>query len=150
MPACSWAISARAERRARSSDAAAEKALRERVDSGEPVRLQVDMGFLPCFDFGGQDYHFGGRLVAACGRDQASGDYLVADRVAELRRVPAARLAAARSSRFKPFPPGRAWWSFGFEGFRLPRPEDLSRAIANQCELMLDPPIANLGFKGIA
>ncbi len=140
----------RIERASSSSDAAAERSLRGELDSGRPVMLQVDMGYLPYFDFGGQEYHFGGHVVVACGYDGESGEYQVADREETMHRVPASALAAARASRHRPFPPGRAWWRFDFEGARRPRPEELLLAIRNQCALMLEPPIANIGASGIA
>jgi hypothetical protein len=40
--------------------------------ASQPVMHQVDMGFLPYFDFGGKEYHFGGHVVVACGYDPAS------------------------------------------------------------------------------
>ena len=137
------------ERKAPSSDAAAERSLLAELDAGRPVMAQVDMGLLPYFDFGGSAYHFGGHVIAICGHDAQSGDYQIADREGPLHRVPAAALAAARGSRFKPFPPGRAWWRFDFEGSRPPSGEELLLALRHQCGSMLDPPIANLGVKGI-
>jgi hypothetical protein len=136
-------------RKAPSSDAAAERSLLAELEGGRPVMLQVDMGYLPYFDFGGQEYHFGGHVVVACGRDGASGDILIADREGELHAVSASALASARGSRFKPFPPGRASWRFDFEKARLPTGAELQEAIANQAALMLAPPIANIGVKGI-
>jgi hypothetical protein len=142
------------ERKSPSSDAAAERSLLGELEAGRPVMLQVDMGFLPYFDFGGEEYHFGGHVVVVCGFGAAKGDaaegrYLVADREGPPNAVPAASLAAARSSRYRPFPPGRAWWRFDFAGFRAPKPVELETAVRRQCALMLEPPIANIGVKGI-
>ncbi|MGA2480191.1 MAG: DUF4872 domain-containing protein [Spirochaetia bacterium] len=132
-----------------SSDAAAQKALLSRLEAGEPVMLQVDMGCLPYFDFGGQEYHFGGHVIVACGVDQSAGTVLVADREGPLHPVPLTALSAARGSKFKPFPPGRASWAFDFSGFRGPRADEVLLAITHQAQLMLSPPIANIGVKGI-
>jgi hypothetical protein len=131
------------------SDTAAQKGLLARLEAGEPVMLQVDMGFLPYFDFGGQGYHFGGHVIVACGLDRSRGTVLIADREGPLHPVPLAALCAARGSTFKPFPPGRASWEFDFSGFRPPRADEVFLAIANQAKLMLSPPIANIGVKGI-
>jgi hypothetical protein len=139
----------RIERKASTSDAAAERSLLAELDAGRPVMLQVDMGYLPYFDFGGHEYHFGGHVVVACGRDLESGGILIADREGALHAVPAPDLAAARNSRFRPFPPGRAWWRFDFDEARPPKGDELREAIANQSALMLAPPIANIGIKGI-
>jgi len=143
------------ERKASSSDAAAERSLRAELDAGRPVMLQVDMGYLPYFDFGGKEYHFGGHVVVVCGLEEGAAGaqaigYLIADREGPVHAVPAAALAAARGSRHRPFPPGRTWWRYGFGSARAPSREELVLAIRNQCALMLDPPIANIGVKGIA
>jgi hypothetical protein len=142
-------LGVRVECKASSSDAAAEKSLIAELEAGSPVMLQVDMGFLPYFDFDGQEYHFGGHVVAVCGHDSSSGDYLVADREGELHTVSAAALRAARGSKYKPFPPGRTWWRFDFEGYRNPTKAELKAAMIAQARAMLEPPIANLGVKGI-
>jgi len=132
-----------------SSDPAAEKALVGRLESGTPVMLQVDMGFLPYFDFGGHEYHFGGHVVVACGLDRTSGEVLIADREKDLHPVPLAALVAARGSRYRTFPPGRKWWDFDFGAFAPPSKQDILLAIRHQASFMLSPPIANLGVKGI-
>lgn len=142
-------LGARVERKLSSSDAAAERSLIAELDAGRPVMLQVDMGLLPYFDFGGQEYHFGGHVIVACGRDEESGEILIADRDGPLHKVRTPDLAAARGSRYKPFPPGRAWWRFDFSASREPRRDELIAAIAAQAKGMLEPPIANIGVKGI-
>lgn len=142
-------LGTRVERKLSSSDAAAERSLIAELDAGRPVMLQVDMGLLPYFDFGGKEYHFGGHVVVACGRDEESGEILIADRDGPLHKVRASALSAARGSRYKPFPPGRAWWRFDFSSFREPRRDELVAAIAAQAKGMLEPPIANIGVKGI-
>jgi hypothetical protein len=131
------------------SDAAAEKALLASLAAGEPMMLQVDMGFLPYFDFGGEAYHFGGHAVVAVGFDAADGTVTIADRDEEMHAVPLAALRQARASKFRPFPPGRAYWQFDFDGFRSPTRDEVRAAIANQARAMLSPPIKNLGVAGI-
>ena len=131
------------------SAAAAEKVLLASLAAGVPVMLQVDMGYLPYFDFGGEEYHFGGHAVVAVGVDEADGTVTIADRDDELHAVPLAALRQARASKFRPFPPGRAYWVFDFAGFRPPTREEVRAAIANQARAMLEPPIRNLGVAGI-
>jgi hypothetical protein len=126
----------------------ARKALLERLEAGQPVMLQVDMGFLPYFDFGGEEYHFGGHMIVVCGCKAQSGTALVADRDG-LHPIPMADLEKARGSTFKPFPPGNAWYTFDFGGFHLPTVEAVCLAIAHQADAMLNPPIRNMGVKGI-
>ena len=45
----------------------AKRALLETLETGQPLMIQCDMGFLPYFDFGGEEYHFGGHAVVVCG-----------------------------------------------------------------------------------
>lgn len=131
-----------------SSTGKARQDLLNRLASGEPVMLQVDMGFLPYFNFGGQEYHFGGHAVVACGFDPQTEEVLIADRDG-LYPVTLADLQKARGSTFKPFPPGNGSWSFDFTGFHKPTAEGIRLAIANQASRMVNPPIRNLGVAGI-
>jgi hypothetical protein len=126
----------------------AESALLERLADGQPTMLQVDMGYLPYFDFP-VEYHFGGHVVVAAGYDSASGEVLIADRDADLHPVSLAAIRAARGSKHKPFPPEHAWWAFDFAGFHEPTADDTVAAIRESATAMLEPPIANLGVKGI-
>ena len=110
--------------------------------------LVLDMGFLPYFDFGGKDYHFGYHVVVACGYDP-QGQVLLADRDEALHPVSLATLAQARGSTFKPFPPHHAWYAFDFSRSHSPEAGDILEAIRESARGMLEPPIANLGVKGI-
>lgn len=127
----------------------AEQAMLDMLAAGQPVMLQVDMGFLPYFDFGGTEYHFGGHAVVACGYDPDARQVLIADREKELHPVSLDDLAKARGSKFKPFPPANKWYTFDFSRKRRPTAEEVRQAIAEQARTMLNPPIANFGVKGI-
>ena len=131
-----------------SSNRKARQALLEMLEAGQPVMIMVDMGFLPYFDFGGAEYHFGGHAIVICGYDEPSQQVLVADRDG-LHPVPLEVLERARSSRFKPFPPHNLWYTFDFSRKRLPTAEEVYQAILEQCRPMLELPISNLGVKGI-
>ncbi len=126
----------------------AKQTLLDTLATKQPVMLQVDMGFLPYFDFGGEAYHFGGHVVVACGYDAESDTVLIADRDGNYP-VPMADLEQARSSTFKPFPPKNRWLTFDFSQKRQPTAEELRTAIKNMAVLMLEPPISNMGVKGI-
>ncbi len=127
----------------------ARKVLLNTLDAGQPVMLQCDMGFLPYFDFGGQEYHFGGHVIAVCGYDPDGDEVLVADRDEKLHTVSMDDLAKARGSTFKPFPPKNAWYSFDSSQKRQPTAEEVRQAIVEQTGPMLEPPIRNIGVKGI-
>ena len=131
------------------SAAKAEKALLVQLAAGQPVMLVLDMGFLPYFDFGGQEYHFGYHVVVACGYDPQGRQVLLADRDENLHPVSLERLAQARGSTYRPFPPHHTWYTFDFSRSHPPGPEDFLEAIRECAQEMLEPPIANFGVKGI-
>jgi hypothetical protein len=127
----------------------ARQTLLEMLEAGRPVMIGCDMGFLPYFDFGGQEYHFGGHVVVVCGYDPETDQVLVADREEESHVVSMADLEKARGSTFKPFPPKNLWYTFDFEGKRQPTPDEVRQAILEMAQPMLEPPIRNIGVKGI-
>ncbi len=126
----------------------ARQAILDLLAVGQPVVLTVDMGFLPYFDFGGAEFHFGGHVIVACGYDEATNRVLIAEGE-NLHEVPLADLEKARGSTFKPFPPKNAWLTFDFSGFHAPDAAETRLAILNQATSMLNPPIKNMGVKGI-
>jgi hypothetical protein len=127
----------------------AEKSLLEFLEAGYPVMLQVDMGYLPYFDFGGQEYHFGGHLVVAAGYDPITQEVLIADRGLELHPIPWDALAEARDSTYKPFPPKNRLYRYDFSNFHHPESEEVRLSIEGAATPMLEPPITNIGVKGI-
>jgi len=126
----------------------AERALLDMMVAGEPMMVVLDMGFLPYFDFP-EEFHFGGHAVALAGYDAETRQVLIADRDGELYPVSLEDVAKARGSKFKPFPPRNQWFTFDFGGKRSPRPEEVVQAIREVAAGMLEPPITNLGVKGI-
>jgi hypothetical protein len=127
----------------------ARETLLELLEESQPVMIQCDMGFLPYFDFGGEEYHFGGHTVVICGYDPETDNVLVADRDEELHPVPMEDLERARGSTFKPFPPKNLWYTFDFTNKRQPTAAEVRQAIQDQTGPMLKPPIRNIGVKGI-
>ncbi len=127
----------------------AEKTLLELLEAKRPVMLRVDMGFLPYFDFGGEEYHFGYHTVVVSGYDPDTQQVLLADR--DLEHYPISRedLARARGSTFKPFPPKHTWYTYDFGGYHPPTKEDVLLSIHEVSTGMLEPPISNFGVKGI-
>ena len=127
----------------------AQRSLLEMLDAGQPVMIQCDMGFLPYFDFGGEEYHFGGHVVVVCGYDPGSKRVLVADRDEELHPISMEDLSRARGSTYKPFPPKNCWYTFDFSQKHLPTAVEVRQAIQEQAQTMLEPPIRNIGVAGI-
>jgi hypothetical protein len=137
------------EKHATSSARKAEKALLEMLEAGEPVMMNVDMGFLPYFDQLPDDFHFGGHAIVIGGYDPSSREVLVADRDAALHPVSLHDVAKARGSKFKPFPPRHLWFTFDFSQKRPPRESEIWMAIGEACTAMLEGPISNIGVRGI-
>jgi hypothetical protein len=126
----------------------AERALLKMLDAGEPVMLYADMGFLPYLNMP-DGYHFGGHMIVVAGHDPVTAEVLVGDRDGVLHIVSLGDLARARGSKFKPFPPLNKWYTLDFSHARPPTAEDVRLAIRETAQGMLEPPIANLGVKGI-
>lgn len=131
-----------------SSAQKAERAALDMLAAGQPVMVQLDMGFLPYFNLP-KEYHFGGHVVVLAGYDPETRQVLIADRDKELHPVSLETLARARGSQYKPFPPRNTWYTFDFIHKRPPKPEEVRQAIREATTGMLKPPIANLGVKGI-
>ncbi|MDH3425618.1 MAG: BtrH N-terminal domain-containing protein [Acidimicrobiia bacterium] len=125
----------------------AERTLLELLEAGEPVMVQLDMGFLPYFDLP-DDFHFGGHVAVVAGYDPATRTVLMADRDRDLHPVSLDTLALARGSTFKPFPPRNQWYTFDFGAASEPQPAEVHTAIHEVVDRMLRPPISNAGVKG--
>jgi hypothetical protein len=95
------------------------------------------------------EFHFGWHLVVVCGYDPEMEQVLIADRDAELHPISMEDLEKARGSTYKPFPPQHKWYTFDFSQKRQPTADEVRQAITEQAELMLEPPISNIGIKGI-
>jgi hypothetical protein len=134
---------------ATSSVKKAEASLLDILYQGQPVMLQLDMGYLPYFNFGGQEYHFGAHFIVVCGYDAPSRTVLIADRDEELHPVPMDVLVQARGSSCPPFVPNNRWFTFDFTHKRQPTPQEVREALREMTEGMVDPPISNMGVQGI-
>jgi hypothetical protein len=143
------------EEKSTASAKKAEAALLEKLAKKEPVMVFGDMGFLPWFDLP-RDYHFGGHTFVVCGFD-GKNTVLASDidqKAAGLKKgfycpIALQQLSRARSSSFKPFPPKNTHLEFDFSAFHNPRPEDFFSAVKQTAESQLNPPIKNIGVKGL-
>jgi hypothetical protein len=127
----------------------AEKTLKALLNSSQPVMLQVDMGYLPYFDFGGEEYHFGYHVIVVAGYDPMTGDVLIADRDLPLHMISWDDLVKARGSTYRPFPPKNHWYTFDFSGYHPLKLDDICLSIREVSDGMLKPAISNFGVKGI-
>jgi hypothetical protein len=138
-----------------SSNKKAESILLEKLKKKTPVMLFGDMNFLPWFELP-EDYHFGGHTFVVCGYD---GEKIVLasdmdNRASGLKKgfyhpITLEQLSKARGSTFKPFPPKNSYFEFDFDNFHQPAKDDIYSSIKQTVDAHLNPPIKNLGIKGI-
>jgi hypothetical protein len=133
----------------------AQSILLAHLKSEEPVMLFGDMGFLPWFDFP-EEYHFGGHTFTVCGWDGAESVLASDMDQASTGLKPGfyyplslEQLSLARNSPFKPFPPKNKHLEFDFSNYHQPTQEDIYAAIQQTVQEQLEPPIKNLGIKGL-
>jgi hypothetical protein len=133
----------------------AESSLLEKLEQKEPVMLFGDMGYLPWFEFP-EEYHFGGHTFVVCGYD-GQDTVLASDmdqRASGLKKgfycpTTLEQLNRARSSPHKPFPAKNTYLEFDFSKYRQPTAEDIYSSIQQTVESLLNPPIKNIGVKGL-
>jgi hypothetical protein len=145
----------RIQARSTSSTKKAEAALLANLGRREPAMVFGDMGFLPWFRFP-QEYHFGGHTFVVCGYD-GDDTVLASDmdpEAAGLKKgfyspIALGQLRKARGSAFKPFPPKNTYLEFDFSMYHEPEARDICGAIRQTIQSQLDPPIKNMGVKGM-
>ena len=133
----------------------AEQLLLQQVSQNQPVMLFGDMGYLPWFKLP-EEYHFGGHTFVICGYD-GKDTFLASDLESQsaglkkgfYHQITLEQLNKARNSPHKPFPPKNTSLDFDFTGFHPPTKEDIYSAIKQTVGELLEPPIKNLGVKGI-
>ena len=143
------------ELRSTASNKKAESSLIEKLKKSEPAMLFGDMGFLPWFEFP-IEYHFGGHTFVVCGYDQKN-TVLASDmdqKTSGLKKgfyfpISLEQLSKARGSTYKPFPAKNTYLEFDFSKFHNPEPADIYSSIKQTAESQLNPPIKNIGIKGI-
>ncbi|MDN0200654.1 BtrH N-terminal domain-containing protein [Streptomyces sp. S.PNR 29] len=115
------------------------------IDAGHPVGLQLDSYHL---DYFGSKVHFGGHVVAMYGYDDHDAYLVDTDQQGGTVSTSLTSLARARAARG---PMTARHRSFTLTAPRnLPSPSDrIVPAITACAEAFLDPPIANLGHRGI-
>ncbi|MFP4527323.1 MAG: BtrH N-terminal domain-containing protein [Candidatus Kapaibacterium sp.] len=136
--------------------------LKELIESGEPVVVYADMYYLPYFEFP-EEFHFGGHSIVVFGINEDENLALVSDRDGEghpvtlnenetprdYHKIQLDSLAKARGSKEKPYPPKNRWLEFDLAGVRPVDRDMIFEAIVEDAHGFLNPPIKNLGIKGI-
>ncbi|MFQ6075589.1 MAG: BtrH N-terminal domain-containing protein [Candidatus Bathyarchaeia archaeon] len=125
------------------------EALRGLIETDNPVMINVDMPQLSYLGLP-PEAHFGGHAVVVAGLDEEEGVVHIADTGFKKPQTATLKeLEEARASGFKPFPPKNRWFTFRFPQRLTPIASAIRRAIGRTVDHMLNPPIRNLGVKGI-
>jgi hypothetical protein len=138
-----------------SSEKKAEETLLKKLNKKEPVMVFGDMGFLPWFELP-DNYHFGGHTFIICGydgKDTALGSDMD-QKAPGLKKgfyapIKLEQLRKVRGSPHKPFLPKNTCLEFDFSTFHKPTKQDIYSSIQQTADMMLNPPISNIGVQGL-
>lgn len=117
----------------------------EPIDAGRPVALQLDSHHL---DYFSTKVHFGGHVVAMYGYDEQDAYLVDTDAQGGAVTTSLASLARARAERGPMTAKHRSFTITVPSGLR-PTQDRIVSAIRTCANAFLNPPIANLGYRGI-
>ncbi|WP_280366440.1 BtrH N-terminal domain-containing protein [Nocardia abscessus] len=115
------------------------------LDAGRPVGLQLDSYYL---DYFGSKVHFGGHIVAMYGYDDRDAHLVDTDQQGGTVSTSLTSLAQARAARGPMTAAHRAFTLTAARNLSPARGQIIS-AITACADAFLNPPIANLGYRGI-
>ncbi len=138
------------------------KTLKDNIKNNNPLMVYADMGELDYLHLP-DGYHFGGHSVVIFGLNESEDEVYLSDRDSECFKVTMRKeeepsdfhilsidqIKKARNSKHKPYPPKNRWLEIDFTEYREPNKEILTNAIRTNMETLINPPIRNLGVKGI-
>lgn len=127
-----------------------------------PVPIYVDMAHLGYLRLPA-GAHFGGHSIVVFGIDEQEDVAYISDRDSKNKKITLSKdenpsdfhkvklkdLAAARASKYKPFPAENKWVTFDFSNIKELNREVIISAINKNSVQFLEPQIKNLGIKGI-
>ncbi|WP_052850955.1 BtrH N-terminal domain-containing protein [Streptomyces avicenniae] len=117
------------------------------LDGGRPVGLQLDCYYLEYFS---SKVHFGGHVVAMYGYDDRDAYLVDTDQQGGAVRTSLSSLAEARAARGPMTARHRSFTLVAPHELPALLPELIVPAVTACAAAFLDPPIANLGHRGIA
>ena len=126
----------------------AHKHLRASLEMDQPALVCADLGFLDYLSLGGDD-HFGMHTILVYGFDENEDEAWLSDRFATQFIIPLTRLQKARASEHHPFPAKNKLMQVSMPDEMVPLEEIIPGAIQENADFMLNPPISNMGAKGI-
>ena len=122
--------------------------LLEKLASKTPAVIYADMAYLPYMGVP-EDAHFGQHVFVVYGVDEADDLVYISDRANRGVTVTVDELKRARASKFPPWPPQHALFDFDLPSKLTISQKMVREALHQTVEGMLNPPIRNIGLKGI-
>ena len=116
------------------------------IDAGHPVGLQLDSYYL---DYFGSKVHFGGHVVAMYGYDEHDVYLVDTDQQGGVVSTSLTSLAQARAARGPMTAKHRSFTLTAPKNLPSPHQDQIIAAITACADAFLNPPIANLGHRGI-
>jgi hypothetical protein len=120
----------------------------ETLEMNQPALVCADLGFLDYLSLGGDD-HFGMHTILVYGIDEKADEAYVSDRFASPITIFLSSLQKARASKYHPFPAENKLMQVFMPDVITPLEDIIPSAIQENADFMLNPPISNMGVKGI-
>jgi hypothetical protein len=114
----------------------------------DPAVIYADMAYLPYMGVD-EDAHFGQHVFVVYGVDEQENVVYISDRAKRGVTVTVDELKKARASKFPPWPPHHAIFDFQLPKALAITKDKAVEALQQTVEGMLNPPIRNIGLKGI-
>ncbi len=133
------------------------------INQDIPAVIYVDMAYLKYLGLP-DEAHFGGHTIVVFGIDEEkqiayisdrdAGDFKITDSEtaeppSDFHCISLKELEDARGSKYKPYPPENKWVLFDFSSIKKINKDLIYNAIKTNMAQILNPPIKNLGIKGI-
>jgi len=122
--------------------------LKETLRDNQPALVCVDMAYLNHL-LTGEDDHFGEHNFLVYGIDEPDDLAYISDRFEGTLTMSLKQLQKARASEYRPFPAMNQMVRFSFPSTLTPLRELIPAAIRENVDVLLNPPISNIGVKGI-
>ncbi|MFX1603671.1 MAG: BtrH N-terminal domain-containing protein [Promethearchaeota archaeon] len=122
--------------------------LKDTLRNNQPGLVCVDMAYLDHL-LTGEDDHFGEHNFLVYGIDEPKNEAYISDRFHGTHTMPLTQLQRARASEYPPFPAMNQAVRFTFPKKLTPVEEIIPSAIKENIDAMLNPPIRNVGVRGM-
>ncbi len=122
--------------------------LKETLRDNQPGLVCVDMAYLDHL-LTGEDDHFGEHNFLVYGIDEPENAVYISDRFHGTHKMALTQLQKARASEYHPFPAMNQMVRFAFPDKLTPLEEIIPSAIRENVDALLNPPISNIGVKGM-